>query len=171
MVTANFPAAGVSVSAGTLRLASAAPNQATRVNTVTVTAGNLDLTNNDLIISTASISSVTGALQAAYANGAWNGPGIFSSTAAASPGKAIGVATGLNYQTLHPGSTFDGQAVNSSDVLLKYTYQGDADLDGRITMNDYALINAGFFYHPFSGSWVGGVILITTGLSITSILP
>src|SRR5207237_9523958 len=45
------------------------------------------------------------------------------------------------------------QAVNANSILLKYTYNGDANLDGKIDPDDFALIDGGFnsgtggYYH------------------------
>ena len=41
-------------------------------------------------------------------------------------------------------STFEGQSVSNSDVLMKYTYFGDANLDGVVNGYDYTLIDNGF---------------------------
>jgi hypothetical protein len=40
------------------------------------------------------------------------------------------------------GSTWDGVNVIDGDVLVKYTYYGDANLDGQVTADDYAVIDA-----------------------------
>jgi hypothetical protein len=39
---------------------------------------------------------------------------------------------------------FAGHAVGLSDILLKYTWNGDANLDGRVNADDYFRIDAGF---------------------------
>jgi hypothetical protein len=49
---------------------------------------------------------------------------------------AVGVATGL--------STFEGSTVANTDVLVKYTYYGDANLDGKVDGSDYSLIDSGY---------------------------
>jgi hypothetical protein len=41
-------------------------------------------------------------------------------------------------------TTFGGVSVASSDVLVMYTYDGDANLDGEIDGDDYVRIDAGF---------------------------
>ena len=46
---------------------------------------------------------------------------------------------------------FDGQAVTNTDVLVKYTYYGDALLTGSVTAADYLQIDNAFDYnsaHP-----------------------
>ena len=69
-----------------------------------------------------------------YNGGPWTGlSGITSSAAAVANNAAIGVAPG--------GTVFDGQTVTSSDVLVKYTYYGDANLDGQVNSIDYTMID------------------------------
>jgi PEP-CTERM motif len=47
----------------------------------------------------------------------------------------------------HGLTTFDGQAVNDGDVLVKYTYYGDALLNGNVSAGDYVQIDNGFNMH------------------------
>ena len=42
------------------------------------------------------------------------------------------------------GATFDGFAVADTDVLVKFTYYGDADFNGVVDFDDYSRIDAGF---------------------------
>jgi hypothetical protein len=44
-------------------------------------------------------------------------------------------------------SSFDDQAAVSTDVLVKYTYFGDANLDGQVDGSDYTKIDNGFNNH------------------------
>ncbi len=48
------------------------------------------------------------------------------------------------YLALHPGMMFDGYDVDPTDVLMKYTWLGDADLSGLIDGNDYFQIDQGY---------------------------
>ena len=41
-------------------------------------------------------------------------------------------------------TTFDGQSVDTTFILAKYTYTGDSDLDGDVDADDYARIDAAF---------------------------
>jgi fibronectin-binding autotransporter adhesin len=106
-------------------------------------SGTIDLTNNGLDIQNGSISTVNSQVQAAYNSGAWNGTnassGVITSSLAASDTThltAVGVATNL--------TTFEGLSVSSSDVLVKYTYYGDANLDGAVDGSDYSMIDNGY---------------------------
>jgi hypothetical protein len=106
-------------------------------------SGLIDLQNNDLIIHNpdtatagATLSGVFNQLQAGYAGGTWNGTaGIVSSTAARSSLYTLGEATGT--------SGVDGTSV-ATDVVVKYTYYGDADLSGKIDSSDYTKIDNGY---------------------------
>jgi hypothetical protein len=40
--------------------------------------------------------------------------------------------------------TFDGLPVDTNSILVKYTYNGDADLNGKIDADDYFQIDNGF---------------------------
>jgi hypothetical protein len=49
---------------------------------------------------------------------------------------------------------FSGHTVDSTSVLVKYTYAGDSDLDGAITTNDYFQIDNGFL--GSKTGWING---------------
>jgi hypothetical protein len=73
----------------------------------------------------------------------WTGPGLRCSAAAAEPQglTAVGI---LDNNDPHPflgGLTaFEGVAVDGSTVLVKYTWYGDANLDGLVDSNDLDLL-------------------------------
>lgn len=93
-------------------------------------AGVLDLNDNEMALSSSQINynEVRRDLRNAYNNGAWNGQGITSSLAAASPTHSTALGYGLVSPTL----------------LVKYTYYGDTDLDGIVNFDDYSRADAGF---------------------------
>jgi len=117
----------------------------TGIGTVTVNSlsisgtGALDITNNELIISytpgSDPISSIAALIKSGYAGGKWNGPGIFSSTAASNRAYGIGYADGA-----------DGVAagIGSGQIELKYTLLGDANLDGVVNGIDFNLLATNF---------------------------
>jgi hypothetical protein len=81
--------------------------------------------------------------------GGWNGSGIITSmTAAAAPGTlaTIGISNTVAALGLTSGQTavWDGFTVDSTCVLLRYTFTGDENLDGVINGDDYFAIDAGF---------------------------
>jgi autotransporter-associated beta strand protein len=107
--------------------------------------GQLDLGGNDMIVHGGVLADITSQIQSGLnsANsGYWNGQGIISSTAAADSTKLTALGVLSNSNGLY--STFDGQSVSTTDILLKYTYYGDANLDGVVNGSDYAMIDNGF---------------------------
>src|SRR5205814_5890241 len=77
-----------------------------------------------------------------YSDGNWNGNGINSSTTAASstPRTAIGYAEA---STLHI-TNFHGRVVDGSAILLAYTVNGDANLDGKVNALDFNALATNF---------------------------
>ncbi|HEX2972209.1 MAG TPA: hypothetical protein VHP11_07740, partial [Tepidisphaeraceae bacterium] len=74
------------------------------------------------------------------------------SAAAAAPAnkRYKGLSLMLNEKTNADGSksailsNFSGQAVTANDILIKYTWNGDVDLNGKVDLADYFLIDAAF---------------------------
>ena len=103
--------------------------------------GVLDTGNNHLIITYGTgadpITSVQGWLASGYASGAWNGPGINSSTAAANHANY-----GLGYaDSADPGNP---AGLPAGEIELKYTLLGDADLNGVVNGVDFGILAANF---------------------------
>jgi autotransporter-associated beta strand protein len=88
-------------------------------------SGTLDLTNNSMAIPSSAASGVVGYLHSAYAGGAWTGTGLTSSTARDRGDHAGGL----------------GYADDGTQMLVKYTWAGDLNLDGRMNGDDYTLID------------------------------
>jgi hypothetical protein len=136
---------------------------ATVIDTQTLTiapTGVLDLKNNNLIVRTGSLATITGYIKTGLYNGPngfWDGPGINSSTAATNPNQstAVGVLDNslAGYTDWPPLSPVHNLA--GTEILVKYTYFGDADLDGTVTAGDYILIDSGFST-PGASGWVNG---------------
>jgi hypothetical protein len=119
------------------------------------TGGQLDLNSNDLDVKYGNLAQITAEVASGYNTGSWNGIGIISSAAAAdtthlmtlgvilnstggtSPTRIYGLATGGL-------GTFDGTRPLLTDVLVKYTYYGDANLDGKVDGSDYSLLDNGY---------------------------
>jgi autotransporter-associated beta strand protein len=127
------------------------------VNGTLSNAGTLDLGGNDLIVHNGELAGITAQLASGFNQGAgyWNGTGI-QSTAAANDHSFL-TTLGVVQQT--GSGTFDGQGISASDVLVKYTYYGDADLSGHVDGTDYSMIDVGFNSQagdtPLAG-WVNG---------------
>ena len=108
--------------------------------------GVLDLNDNDMIVDYAGASplaSIGNMLASGYAGGAWNGPGINSSFAAADNNSALGYAEASELFSSFP-ATFSGQSVDNTAVLIKYTFYGDANLDGSVNLQDFNRLAGNF---------------------------
>ncbi len=136
-------------SAGDVALSapSAAANRSVLITgSLSFTAGTglLDLDANDMIVHAGGLSQLTSEIAGGYNGGSWNGAGGITSTAAAGSGNtALGIEVNSNGSSSLM-SVFDAQSVTSTDVLVKYTYFGDANLDGIVNGSDYTLIDNGF---------------------------
>jgi autotransporter-associated beta strand protein len=123
--------------------------------------GLVDLNNNDMVARNGSIGTITNQLAQGYNEGNWNGTGGIISTAAANSAShltalgAVANDNGTNSNTPLMTS-FDGVTVSEADVLVKYTYYGDANLDGTVNSADYARIDGGFLSHGALTGWFNG---------------
>jgi autotransporter-associated beta strand protein len=115
------------------------------------TNGTLDLNDNDLVVDYAEADpspadSIRLQLKAGR-DSAWAGPGIVSTAAKdnAAGTTAIGYASAADKFGLAGAdtTTWGGQTVDATSVLLKYTYYGDANLNGDVDPDDYALTDRG----------------------------
>jgi hypothetical protein len=102
---------------------------------------------------------ITGQIKSGRNGGAWNGAsGILSSKASGNI-LSLGVAEAsgaLKISGVQTG-TFAGLSVDATTVLVKFTYGGDANLDGKINVDDYSRIdtnvntaNRGWFNGDFN---------------------
>ena len=110
--------------------------------------GKLDLINNDMVVRGGSLATLTSQVAQGYANGTWQGSGGIVSSAAAADSTHL-TALGVIQNSMNGTSTgaalvntFDGQSVSDTDVLVKYTYYGDTDLNGKVDGSDYSRIDA-----------------------------
>lgn len=118
--------------------------------------GQLDLGGNDMIVHNGNLSTITALLAGGFAGGSWNGLGIDSAAAHADPRFLTALGVLSNNSNGNPiYNTFDGQAAVAGDVLVKYTYYGDADLSGTVDGTDYSLIDHGIST-PGATGWVNG---------------
>ncbi|MGH7175776.1 MAG: PQQ-dependent sugar dehydrogenase, partial [Tepidisphaeraceae bacterium] len=132
---------------GTLSV-STGGNRLLRVGNTAISAGGIvDLNDNDMIATSASYADVVAQISAARNDGAWDQSGITSTAARNQPNgiTTLGTLTGEDYLEVSRGAPlFDGQSVAAADVLVKYTYYGDSNFDGDVTLDDYAFIDGGF---------------------------
>ena len=136
----NVRAAGLTVNEGVVKiLNNGGADGVSVVNSLVFPAGQLDLTDNALVVEYADpfspLADVRTAVVSGYGGGNWTGNGIISSTAAADPTRAVGY--GEASSVLGPaGGTFVGQAVDGTAVLVRLTLKGDANLDGVVGFPD-----------------------------------
>ncbi len=109
------------------------------------------------------IESIRAAIASGYSAGAWNGPGINSSTAATTAGTAVGFADATDLFTTFP-ATFAGQSVDNTSVLLRHTLNGDANLDRNTNLVDFNRL-ASNFGQP-SRRWSTGDFNFDTGANL-----
>ncbi len=173
----------LSVSGGTLVIAANGGNPGTSiVDVLNVNPGTrLDLNNNDLVVraTAATKDDIHSAIEARIVtaqNGLdaalitkWDGLGITSSIA-----RTFNLAQGfdltglgvirnsdLDVTTGIPNSSytsFSGQTVTPDDVLVKYTYIGDANLSGAVSFDDYVGMDNAFFGLIPNLGWAAGDI-------------
>src|SRR3954454_4978409 len=131
---------------------------ASNIATLTLAAGaTLDLSDNDLIATATSKAFVAQQIAAARNGGTWNQPGITSSSAKAQASHAttLGVLGGAEFKSVAGAlATFNGFSVADGDTLVKYTWYGDTDFNGRVNFDDYVRTDNGFNNH-LSG-WLNG---------------
>ena len=124
-------------------------------------SGKLDLADNDLDVKNGSLADLTNQVAEGSHNGAWNGNGITSLSAAADTTHltALGVIQDSTDGTTTGSvlySKFDtATGLTATDVLVKYTYYGDANLDGTVDASDYSRIDSGFVT-PGATGWFNG---------------
>lgn len=117
--------------------------------------GLVDLTNNDLIVRGTSPETLTAMVKQWFAGGLRNGAGIGSSVASAAAYTTVAVfpnndGSGSPYFASYDGVT----GLSASDVILKYTYEGDTNLDGVVNGQD--LVNAIEGYSIGLTGWANG---------------
>ena len=178
-----LPGGILNLEQGSLAIASNGGNAGTSSVAVLILneTSKLDLNNNDLIVraTVATKDAVHTEVQAKIVtaqNGAdanfiikWDGPGVTSTSA-----RTANVATGFDLVGLGvirnsdlditsglPSSnytSFSGQPVTPDDVLVKYTYIGDANLDGLVSFDDYVGMDNAFFGLIPNLGWATGDI-------------
>jgi hypothetical protein len=166
----------ITVGAGASLVVPTAANHASRllIDTAALNlAGNitnwtstLDLSNNDLDVANGNLTNLYSQIGQGFNGGASAGTGGIISSAALSDTTRLttlgiiqnsndGAATGTAlYGNGAPLGLFDGTSPANTDVLIKYTYFGDANLDGKLDGSDYSRID-GAYNTPATG-WFNG---------------
>jgi hypothetical protein len=122
--------------------------------------GKLDLNDNDLVLDytgAAQLAAIQALINSARNFGAWDGPGITSTAAAsaAAQNTTLGAMTTTDYWSVYgDGSSFAGESIDGTCVLVKYTYYGDTDFNGYLDGDDYARTDNGF--NTGASGWLNG---------------
>jgi autotransporter-associated beta strand protein len=166
VVSGGISVQSLNVSSGQTAVVLAPPTPAARCvlsmqtftlsGTTSAWTSSLDVTRNDLDIAGGSLATITNQIASGYNSGNWNGSGgIFSSTAAADRSHltALGVVQnnqsgGQLFSAMNP---FDTVTPGVADILVKFTYYGDANLDGKVDGSDYSLIDGAYAAEHFAG--------------------
>jgi hypothetical protein len=120
------------------------------VKSLAISAGKVDLTNDKIVIAdktaAGGLTALRAAIATAYAGGTWTGNGLTSANAAADRAANGATAkTGVGYlDNADPiagnKTAFYGRSVNSNSLMARYTYYGDANLDGRVNLADFGIL-------------------------------
>jgi autotransporter-associated beta strand protein len=140
-VAGRIVAQSLSVSAGQLKIAAKgsanSPTGTSVVKALTITGGQLDLTNNSLIVDyTSPIGTLVDDTRMMLASGSLT-------TSAGTSSLRLGYG---DNNVLKKTGTFAGEPLDAdfTDLLIKYTYAGDANLDGKVNALDFNALATNF---------------------------
>jgi hypothetical protein len=168
----NIRADGLNITGGTVRvLANNTPTGTSVLKSLSITGANFDINDTSIILDygtgAAPLTSVRQYLingrNAAPGNPApWNGLGGITSSYAHTNGNgsnlAIGYADNAQLAMVSASgsySSFGGQVVSSTSILIRMTYGADANLDGTVDGSDVSIVGT-HFNKPGSGQWYFG---------------
>jgi hypothetical protein len=100
---------------------------------------------------------VQGWINAARSGGTWTGTGITSTSARnANPkNRTLGVLEASEFKSIYgAAAVFDGETIDTTAVLVKFTYYGDVDFNGVVDFDDYSRTDAGF--NNNRSGWLNG---------------
>ncbi|HWB54678.1 MAG TPA: hypothetical protein VG722_10815, partial [Tepidisphaeraceae bacterium] len=103
----------------------------------------IDLWNNDMIVNytgSSPLLMIRDALASGYNDGSWNGDGIVSSAAAGNPNHdtalAYDEASDLYGLVGSDTARVDGETIDATTIVIKYTWVGDLNMDGVVDATD-----------------------------------
>ncbi len=154
--------AALTIAGGAVNIASGKSNTLV-VNALSITnSGKLDLTDNSLIVDYAQgaqspAATVEALIATGYNAGNWQGNGVTSSNAADPSTNGI-YTLGIvdNAAMTNAFTSFGGQTVDTSSVLVRFTYRSDRNLDGAININDSFSFNGSYNEAASSFNWLAG---------------
>jgi autotransporter-associated beta strand protein len=142
-LTGSNSFAGITLNAGVLKID----------DTGALGNGKTDVTTRGLIATADTRANIEARVKIGRGSGNWTGTGITSSAAAANLNATTAVGVAVASEAGY--TSFLAQTVNPTDVLVKYTYSGDSNLDGKVTFDDFQN-----FLNGFSGAqsarWFSG---------------
>jgi autotransporter-associated beta strand protein len=149
---AHFATDGIIV-AGTFQVTPGGGAGAAAINLISIpSGGRLDLADSSMVFHSGDTGSligsaytgISGMIQRGRDSGGWSGSGIVTTQSAAlhTNFTTIAVATAADIG-ITTAATWAGLPVSASDTLVMYTYGGDANLDGKINIDDYVRIDNG----------------------------
>ena len=144
----NVRAAALNVAGGTVKLSvKPSPNSAAGtsiVNSLSISSGAVDLANNAMVIDYATLGTLLSDTRASLLAGRLT-------TSLATGGHALGYADNATLgRTL-----FGGQSVDSTSLLVAYTFGGDSNLDGTVNALDFNALSSNFGVSG-TGVWTQG---------------
>ena len=150
-LSSSATVAGLTLTGGAALNVGAAGNRIFRTSTLAITGSGskLNLNDNDLIVDHGSYTSIRTLVIQGFGSGASGG--ITSSTSNGSQILAL-------FDNARIGATqWAGQTLAHDAVVGKYTYFGDANFDGRVTGDDYGVVDAHLGSTPAVGmEWISG---------------
>jgi hypothetical protein len=123
-------------------------------------SGILNLGDNDMILDytgATQFPSLQLMLRVGRDHGIWDGLGINSLAAHNSPAHntTLGMMEATDFKGIYGNAaTFAGQTIDTTALLVKYTYYGDTDFNGKVNFDDYVRTDSGFNNHKTG--WVNG---------------
>ena len=143
----SLPILQSAVLAAVLGVVSISPARALTFDMANLTidpTASADLEDNSLIVRTTPFATILGYVATGYNAAAWDGFGLNTSSALTIP-SGLG-ALGIADNSILAAPTFFGVSTpGSNEALIRFTYYGDADLNGLVDATDYAFTDAGFF--------------------------
>ena len=133
--------------------------------------GVLDLADNNLAIDYSAAAAtplgtwngsaytgITGMIARGYNFSAWDGSGLVTTTSAARSGlTTLAAAEAADVSSLsgNETTTWNGQSIDATTVIVKYTYAGDGNLNGTIDGGDYGIVD-NFAQVPGASAYFNG---------------
>jgi hypothetical protein len=139
---ANVRASGLNVTAGTVQIIQGInPNSmggTSVVNSLSIlSGGTVDLTNNVMIIPYTTLGTLLSDTRQGILNGRLT-------TSLTTDGQGHVMALAYADNAVLGRTIFGGQSVNASNLLIAYTYAGDANLDGAVNLLDLNAVATNF---------------------------